>query len=232
MRKFKITMFLIMLSAITIAQSQPRIPLIGEKAPGFTGTSTNGVINFPEDFGKNWKMLFSHPQDFTPVCTSELLELAAMQEDFKELGVDIIVISTDKLNDHHSWVDAMEEIEFKGREPVKINFPLVDDHKVKISYKYGMVHEYRLTKRDVRGVFIIDSDNIIRSLQFYPMEIGRNLHEIKRTIIALQTSDKNDVFTPANWEPGNDVLLYHHNKKDLAHPDVYQLSWFLTYKKL
>ena len=232
MRKIKTIVFFTMLFAITSAQSIPRIPLIGEKAPGFTGTSTNGVINFPEDFGKNWKVIFSHPKDFTPVCTSELLELANMQEDFKELGVDIIVISTDGLNEHHGWVDAMEKIEFKGREPVKINFPLVDDHKVKISYKYGMVHEHRLTTKDVRGVFIIDSDNIIRALQFYPMEVGRNMHEIKRSIIALQTSDKNDVFTPANWEPGNDVLLYAPDKKDLAHPDVYQLSWFLTYKKL
>lgn len=232
MKKIKASLFIVMLSAITIAQSAPRIPLIGEKAPSFTGESTNGVINFPEDFGRNWKVIFSHPKDFTPVCTSELLELAGMQDDFKELGVDIIVISTDKLAEHHGWVDEIEKIDFKGRGPCKINFPLVDDHKARISYKYGMIHEYRYTTRDVRGVFIIDSDNIIRSLQFYPMEIGRNMNEIKRSIIALQTSDKNDVFIPANWEPGNDVLLYHHDKKDLAHPDVYQLSWFLTYKKL
>jgi peroxiredoxin (alkyl hydroperoxide reductase subunit C) len=140
MKKVKITLVMVLLSAITFAQSESRIPLIGEKAPSFIGESTNGVINFPEDFGNNWKIIFSHPMDFTPVCTSELLELASMQNDFKKLDVDIIVVSTDTLYKHHMWLEAMEEIKFKNRESIKINFPLVDDNSRSIAKKYGMLH--------------------------------------------------------------------------------------------
>jgi len=231
MKKVKIILVMVLLSAIAIAQSEQRIPLIGEKAPSFKSESTNGIINFPEDFGNNWKLIFSHPMDFTPVCTSELLELASMQNEFKELDVDIIVVSTDTLYKHHMWLEAMEEIKFKNREYVKINFPLVDDNNRSIAKKYGMLHDPPNLTRAVRGVYIVDSENTIRFLQFYPTEVGRNIPEIKRAIIALQTSKRNDVYIPANWEPGDDVLLYHHNKEVLDNPDVYQLAWFLTYKK-
>ena len=126
----------------------------------------------------------------------------------------------------------MEEIKFKNRESVKINFPLVDDNSRNIAKKYGMLHDPPNLTRAVRGVYIVDPENTIRFLQFYPSEVGRSIPEIKRAIIALQTSQQNDVYIPANWEPGDDVLLYHHNKELLANPDVYQLAWFLTYKKL
>ena len=232
MKRTTLISITLVLCVSLFAQNYTRIPLIGEKAPDFQGESTNGTINFPEDFGSSWKVILSHPKDFTPVCTSELLELARMQNDFKVLGVNVIVLSTDNLNDHYSWIAGMEKIKQDGRDPVKIDFPLVDDHTARISYKYGMLHETTSTTRDVRGVFIIDPDNVIRSFQFYPIEMGRNMLEIKRSIIALQTSDRNDVHMPVNWEPGNDVLLYHYDKKALESPDVYQLSWFLTYKKL
>lgn len=173
---------------------------------------------------------FQSPNGFY-TCTSELLELASMQDEFKELDVDIIVVSTDILITHNKWLEAMEEINFKNRESVKINFPLVDDNNRSIAKKYGMLHEGTNTTQAVRGVYLVDSDNTIRFLQFYPMRVGRNIHEIKRAIIALQTSEQNDVYMPANWEPGDDVLLYHHNEKVLDNPDVYQLAWFLTYKK-
>jgi peroxiredoxin (alkyl hydroperoxide reductase subunit C) len=220
-----------MLSAVVFAQNVSRIPLIGEEAPKFKANSTKGVINFPKDFGTNWKLIVSHPQDFTSVCTTELIELAAMQEELKKMNVDIIVVSTDTLYQHHNWIEWMEKLDYKDRGPVKIDFPLVEDINMKVSQKYGMLHENVSTTKDVRGVFIIDPKNVIRMLQFYPMQVGRNMEEIKRTIIALQTSDYEDVSTPANWKPGEDVLLHWYDAKVLADPAVYQLNWFLTFRK-
>jgi peroxiredoxin (alkyl hydroperoxide reductase subunit C) len=214
-----------------------RIPLIGDTAPSFTTESTVGKINFPQDYANSWKIIFSHPRDFTPVCSSELLELAYMQNDFNELNVKLLVLSTDLLSQHFSWKKALEEIEYKGNPTTKIEFPLVPDDEFKISRLYGMLHTPVSTTRDVRGVYIIDPDNVIRSIVFYPMEVGRNIDEIKRTIIALQTTRENNlVVTPANWAPGGDVLLHHLTTENMAKlerldPSVYQVSWFMTFKQ-
>lgn len=184
-----------------------KIPLIGSKAPSFTAETTKGEITFPEDFGDNWKILFSHPQDFTPVCTSELLELAYMHDEFENLGIKVAVISTDEVKIHNLWEAHIEELDYKNRGPQEINFPIIDDHEAIASKTYGMLHEPTSTNRDIRGVFIIDSNNTIRSVNFYPMEVGRNIHEILRVIMALQTTDEQKVFTPANWNDGEDVLI-------------------------
>jgi peroxiredoxin (alkyl hydroperoxide reductase subunit C) len=236
MKTIKITLLLSFLLASSIyAKDNQRIPLIGEKAPKFKAMSTMGEINFPKDFGDNWKLILSHPADFTPVCSSEILELAGMHEEFKALNVDVIVVSTDALTTHESWIKGLEQIKYKDQDPIKIDFPLIDDQVLEISSKYGMLHTQDNSNKkvkDVRGVFVIDPDNIIRFTQFYPMEIGRNMEEIKRAVIALQTADKNQVLTPANWNPGDDVLLYNYNKSALTNPDVYQLTWFMTYSKL
>lgn len=200
-----------------------KIPLIGSKAPSFTAQSTNGKITFPESFGDNWKILFSHPQDFTPVCTSELLELAYMHEDFEKLGVKLAVISTDELKIHHLWKAHIEDLNYKNRGQQKVDFPILDDHKAEASKLYGMLHEPVSTNRDIRGVFIIDSNNTIRSSNFYPMEIGRNIDEILRTVVALQTADEAKVLTPANWNKGDDVLIPHfpYTLEQLANdPDI------------
>ena len=186
-----------------------RIPLIGSKAPSFTAQSTNGKVTFPESFGNNWKILFSHPQDFTPVCTSELLELAYMHDDFEKLGVKLAVISTDELKIHNLWKAHIEDLNYKNRGQQKIHFPILEDNKAEASKLYGMIHEPVSTNRDIRGVFIIDSQNIVRSVNFYPMEVGRNIDEILRTVSALQTSDDAKVLTPANWNKGDDVLIPH-----------------------
>jgi peroxiredoxin (alkyl hydroperoxide reductase subunit C) len=186
-----------------------RIPLIGSKAPSFTAQSTNGKVTFPESFGNNWKILFSHPQDFTPVCTSELLELAYMHDDFEKLGVKLAVISTDELKIHNLWKAHIEDLNYKNRGQQKIHFPILEDNKAEASKLYGMIHEPVSTNRDIRGVFIIDSQNIVRSVNFYPMEVGRNIDEILRTVSALQTSDDTKVLTPANWNKGDDVLIPH-----------------------
>ncbi|NOR73562.1 MAG: redoxin domain-containing protein, partial [Draconibacterium sp.] len=189
------------------SQKSFNIPLIGSKAPSFTAKSTNGEIKFPDDFGKDWKILFSHPQDFTPVCSSELLELAYMQKDFDRLGVQIAIISRDDVETHNTWKMHLEELDYKGRGTQQINFPILDDSNATASRIYGMLHEPTSTTRDIRGVFIIDSENVVRSINFYPMQVGRNMNEIVRIVEALQTTDESQVLTPANWNEGDDVMI-------------------------
>jgi len=190
-----------------LAQNDSRIPLIGEKAPSFTAETTQGTLNFPRDYGRNWKILFSHPRDFTPVCSSEILELSQMQEGFNKLGVKLAVVSSDILSQHKAWVKTIDELRYKDRQPVKIEFPLIDDKSYVVAKKYGMMHRPVSTSEYVRGVFVIDGKNIVRAVFFYPHSIGRNMEEIKRTVIALQATDAETVYTPANWMPGDDVLI-------------------------
>ena len=130
-----------------------------------------------------------------------------MHENFENLGVKIAVISTDDLTQHNLWVEHLEQIDYRNRGPQKIKFPVFEDAKGISSRLYGMLHEPVSTTNDVRGVFIIDPQNIVRSINFYPMEVGRNIEEIGRTVIALQTSDKDKVLTPANWKQGEDVMV-------------------------
>nr|WP_319272468.1 redoxin domain-containing protein [uncultured Draconibacterium sp.] len=195
-----------------------KIPLIGSKAPKFTANTTNGKMTFPNDFGNNWKILFSHPADFTPVCTSELLELAHLQPTFEKLGVKVAVISTDNLELHKMWKAHMEELDYKNRGPITIDFPIIEDVNGKSSQLYGMLHEPVSTDRDIRGVFIIDDKNIVRSVNFYPVEVGRNMSEYVRMVEAFKMVENEQVFTPANWEDGDDVIVPHfpYTKEELA----------------
>jgi peroxiredoxin (alkyl hydroperoxide reductase subunit C) len=214
-----------------------RIPLIGEKALSFTSESTGGTINFPLDFGSNWKVILSHPMDFTPVCSTELIELANLSGEFEKLGVKVMVVSTDPLETHKQWKKALEQIEYKEYPRQKINFPIIDDSTLVIAKLFGMIHLESDQNRDVRGVFIIDPDNIIRAEFFYPQEVGRNMNELLRTVIALQTADRNSVMTPANWKYGNDVLVPFPLKSNMSvmnkeSGDYYQYSWFLIFKKM
>jgi peroxiredoxin (alkyl hydroperoxide reductase subunit C) len=220
------------------SQSESKIPLIGSDAPSFNALSTNGKMNFPNDFGNSWKILFSHPKDFTPVCSSELLELAYLQNDFDNLNVKIAIISTDNLDQHNMWVSHLEEINYKNRGKQDIKFPIIDDHEKSVSRLYGMLHEPVSTNRDVRGVFVIDPKNKVRSVNFYPMEVGRNIDEIVRLVEALQTVDEGKVLTPANWEKGDDVMVpyYPYTKEQLAaNPDLkqefYSLGNSMWFKK-
>lgn len=213
------------------------IPQIGVKAPSFKAQSTEGNINFPSDFGDHWKILVSHPKDFTPVCSSEILELAYEQGSFDDLNTKLLVVSTDIIEQHRSWKEALEEIRFQDRDPVEIRFPLVADNDLKVSKLYGMIHSASSVKENIRGVYIIDPDNIIRSIQFYPNEVGRNIDELKRTLMALQTVDENkNLVAPVNWIPGDDMIvpvLTAEEKKMINSPEseYYQYSWFLNYKK-
>ena len=213
-----------------------RIPLIGEKAPSFTCDSTEGKFTFPYDFATCWKILLSHPLDFTPVCSTELIELAALQEEFDKIGTVLCAVSTDPLEIHKQWKSALESIEYKNNSQVRINFPIIDDSDLLIAKLYGMIHNESDNNRDVRGVFIIDPDNIIRDEFFYPMEVGRNMDELLRTVIALQTSDDNKVMTPANWKAGNDVIVPFPVKARISamtqeSGEYYQFSWFMIFKR-
>jgi peroxiredoxin 2/4 len=212
-----------------------RIPLIGEKAPTFTAESTNGPITFPDDFGRNWKILFSHPQDFTPVCSSELLELAYLQKEFDKLGVKIAVVSTDELDRHVQWKKALEEITYKGRPAQKIKFPLIEDKSLVVSKMYGMIHEATNTTKDVRGVFIIDPDDVIQAIYFYPMAVGRSTEELLRMVAALQTVADKKHAAPSDWKPGNDLIIITPPVTDQRTENVpdgfYKLSWFMWFEK-
>ncbi len=237
MKRFTITV-LIVLFAISAWSKSKKLPLIGDKAPSFTENSTNGILNFPEDFGENWKILFSHPLDFTAVCTSELCGLAYHQERFDSLGVKIAVVSIDEVERHLLWKEFMEKAMSENGEAIKINYPIVADLSGKVSKKYGMIHSMN-DNRDVRGVFIIDPDNVVQAISFYPMSIGRNIDEILRAVAALQITQKENVLTPYNWKPGDDVLVPHqpYTADELkANPDLenqyYSKGEFMWFKKM
>lgn len=226
------------LMAVCISAQTNKIPLIGSKAPEFSAVSTTGNLTFPSDFGKSWKILFSHPADFTPVCSTELLELAHLQPNFDKLGVKVAVISTDNLELHKMWKAYLEELDYKNRGKVAINFPLIDDQNGTCSKMYGMLHEPVSSNRDIRGVFIIDSENIVRSINFYPTEVGRNMNEIVRIVKALQETSQSHVFTPVNWQDGDDVIVpyFPYTTNELAlNPEIaneyYQLGNRIWFKK-
>ncbi len=214
-----------------------RIPLIGEPAPSFTAESTNGTITFPDDFGRSWKILFSHPQDFTPVCSSEIIEFARLQDEWNSLGVKIAVVSTDNLSTHKQWKKALESLNLDNQGDVKIKFPIIADENVVISKEYGMIHPESNSTRSVRGVFIIDPNNIIRAIYFYPKEVGRNTDELIRTVTALQTTSKDNVLTPVNWKAGNDVFIPYPPSyltpitKEVSADGLYAPAWYMMYKK-
>jgi peroxiredoxin (alkyl hydroperoxide reductase subunit C) len=239
--KFNLLMAGLLLFSVS-ALGQPKTskivtPLIGDDAPSFTAKSTVGKFNFPQDFGASWKILFSHPRDYTPVCSSEIIQLATMQEEFDKMGVKIAVVSTDSINQHYSWKKALEEISYKDRPPVKINFPIIADENYAISVSYGMIHERYNRSMDVRGVFIINPENKICAIIFYPTNIGRNMDEIKRAVSALQMAGR-DCVLPVNWKPGEDVMVPYspYSSEELkANPSIeknyYNYGGFMWFKK-
>ena len=228
------------LSIIVNAQApkEDRMPMLGDSAPSFTAETTEGTITFPSDYFGKWKIMFSHPADFTPVCSTEILELSEMQEEFKKLNTQLLVLSTDGLNSHIEWVRSLEKIQAEDGRKVGINFPIVPDVGLEISKKYGMIHPRMSSTKTVRGVFLINPENKICAIFFYPASTGRNLEEIKRTLLALQESDKHNVLTPANWYPGDDCLINSPASREEAEklakkndPNLYSKDWYLWYKK-
>lgn len=181
-------------------------PLIGDKAPKFRANTTNGPINFPDDFVGHWVILFSHPMDFTPVCTTEFLSFQSMMPEFQELDTIIIGLSIGAISSHLAWFRSIyDEINFQDWKNVDITFPVITDIDLHVSKLYGMIHPNTSDTKTVRAVFIIDPRGIIRTILYYPQTTGRNLKEIKRILIALQTTDAFGVSRPADWVPGNPI---------------------------
>ena len=223
---------------ITMTENLNRLPLIGDKAPAFTALTTNGTVNFPDDYRASWVLFFSHPSDFTPVCTTEFMTMASMKEEFKEMNVSLLGLSVDSLYSQIAWIRKIEELEWKGMKNVKIDFPVIADLNTKVSTLYGMLQPNVSSTQAVRAVFIIDPEGIIRSIVYYPLTTGRNFHEIKRMIQALQKSDETHNSTPANWQPGDDLIISTpitvaaaEAGMASAKEDEYALDWFLRFKK-
>ncbi len=184
------------------------MPRIGDKAPVFKAVTTQGEINFPSDYSGNWVILFSHPADFTPVCTSEFITFASMEQDLLKANCKLVGLSVDGLYSHIAWLRTIKEkIEYKGKKNVEVNFPLIEDITMEVAKKYGMIQPGEDTTKAVRAVFYIDPKGVIRTIIYYPLSLGRNFDEIYRVLIALQTSDNFDVATPADWRPGDDVII-------------------------
>lgn len=213
-----------------------RLPLIGDKAPEFKALTTEGTINFPEDYKGKWVLFFSHPSDFTPVCTTEFMTLAKMQDEFKEMNVELLGLSVDSLYSHIAWVRTIEKLEWKDMKNTKIKFPIIADLNTKVSTKYGMLQPNVSSTQAVRAVFVIDPEGIIRAIVYYPLTTGRNFDEIKRMIKALQKSDETHSSTPANWQPGDDLIVTTPvtvEEAEMAMNAEGQevLDWFLRFKK-
>lgn len=215
------------------------LPLIGDKAPAFKAETTHGEVNFPEDYKGKWVILFSHPADFTPVCTTEFMTFASMQKEFEALNTELIGLSIDSLFAHIAWVDSIKKIKFGELENIEIPFPIIVDLSMEVSKKYGMVQPKQSTTSAVRAVFVIDPEGVIRTILYYPQSTGRNMAEIKRIIQALQQTDAEGTPTPANWQPGDDVIIPPARTTEAARQvmaskdssDKEVKDWFLVFKK-
>ena len=213
-------------------------PLIGDPAPAFRAITTMGKVNFPEDYKGSWVILFSHPADFTPVCTTEFITFARMAEEFEAMNTKLIGLSIDSLHSHLAWSKSIENIDWKGEGKVKLPFPIIADISMNVAKKYGMLQTVANTQA-VRAVFIIDPEGIVRTILYYPMSTGRNFDEIKRIVQALQVHDEYNVSTPADWRPGDDVVvgapltLDEIEERLAADPEEMEvLDWYLSFRKL
>jgi peroxiredoxin (alkyl hydroperoxide reductase subunit C) len=236
-----------------------RIPMMGEIAPSFRARTTHGEVNFPKDYEGKWVIFFSHPGDFTPVCTTEFMVFAKMQAEFRQLNTELLGLSVDSVQSHISWLRSIKEkVEFNGLSGMDVEFPIVEDKGLSIVKKYGMLQpsENKRYMRDiqyiqadkatdeneiintqpVRGIFIIDPQSRIRYIAFYPISNGRNLDEIKRILQAIQKTDSEKVDTPVNWNPGDDVIVptplsYEEAKKRMEDKELKCSDWYICLKE-
>jgi peroxiredoxin 2/4 len=177
------------------------LPRLGDLAPAFEALTTYGVLKLV-DFKGKWLILFSHPADFTPVCTTEFMAFAEIYPELKKRGVELLGLSVDSNSSHIAWVRNIEE-----KTGVKIPFPIIADLNKEVATAYGMLHPAQSTTAAARCVFFIDPNQIIRLMLYYPLSVGRNMAEIIRIIDCLQTNDAHKVATPANWKPGDKVVV-------------------------
>ena len=215
-----------------------RMPLIGEDAPAFKAITTQGEINFPEDYKGKWVILFSHPADFTPVCTTEFMTFASMIDEFKAINTELVGLSVDSLYATIAWLRRIQELEWKDMKHVNVTFPLIEDIRMEVANKYGMIQPNASNTQAVRAVFVVDPNGKIRTILYYPLSTGRNFDEIKRIILALQKADSDHCATPADWRPGDDVIVptagscgTARERMENQSEDQYCLDWFLCFKK-
>jgi len=206
------------------------MPRLGEKAPDFEANTTFGMLKL-SDFKGSWVVMFSHPADFTPVCTTEFMGFAKIQPDLKKRGVELLGLSVDSITSHIAWARNIEE-----KTGVKINFPIIADLNKDVSAKFGMVHPGQSKTETVRAVFIIDPNQIIRLILYYPLSTGRNMDEILRVVDALQTADANKCATPANWRPGEMVIVPPPQTQETAEERLNQgyecVDWYFCKRNL
>lgn len=214
------------------------MPRIGDKAPEFKAETTQGPINFPSDYKGDWVILFSHPSDFTPVCTSEFITFASMQDKFAKADCKLVGLSVDGLASHIAWLRTIQEkIEFKGMKNVEVKFPLIDDISMNVAKKYGMIQPGESSTKAVRAVFFVDPKGYIRAIIYYPLSLGRNFDELYRALIAMKTADEFKVATPADWNPGDDVIIptagsSEEAKARMKDEKIQCKDWFFCTKKI
>jgi peroxiredoxin (alkyl hydroperoxide reductase subunit C) len=218
----------------TETEVQVRLPRINEPAPQFEAKSTHGVIRLGDYTSKGkWVLLFSHPADFTPVCTTEFVEFSRAYGEFEKRNVQLIGVSIDSVYSHIAWIRNIEQ-----NFGVKVHFPVVADLDQKVARSFGMVHEAVSDTASVRAVFFIDPKNTVRALLYYPLSLGRNVEEILRVFDALQAAEANACATPANWRPGQPVIVpapitQQDAEKRVADNNGYQLKdWYFAQKDL
>lgn len=213
--------------------SAPRpMPRIGDKAPDFTAITTQGELTFSTWQNGNWVLLFSHPADFTPVCSTELGSFARRSQEFTRRSVKLIGLSIDSIHSHLAWRENLKQI-----MDVELGYPLIADLDAKVAGLYGMIHPGESSTVTVRTVFVIDPKRTIRALIYYPLNVGRNIDEILRLIDALQTADKHSVATPVDWKPGDKVVVPPpKTEADVAerakHPEYERFDFYLNKKSL
>jgi len=206
------------------------LPRLNEPAPAFEAVTTHGTIRL-SDFKGSWVILFSHPADFTPVCTTEFIGFTEIYPDLQKRGVELIGLSIDSVYSHIAWVRNIAE-----KTGVKVPFPVIADLDKQVSSAYGMVMPGASKTEAVRCVFIIDPDGILRAMLYYPLTTGRNMQEILRMIDALQTADKHKVATPANWKPGDKVIIPAPKTMEMVDQNLKAadevVDWYLAKKSL
>lgn len=219
--------------------------VIGERFPEIEVMTTIGKIKLPDYYKGKWFVLFSHPADFTPVCTTEFVEFAKMHEKFKEINTELIGLSIDQVFSHIKWIEWIKE-----KTGVEIEFPIIADDRGVLAEKLNMISPHKGTNT-VRAVFVVDPDGIIRAIVYYPQEVGRNITEIYRLVLALQTSDKNKVAIPANWyvdklewksssvvgnkviiPPATNIKEAKERLEKIKKKELDGLDWWFTYKEI
>ena len=189
-------------------KNEQQMPRLGEPVPAFEAMTTKGKISFPDDYKGKWVILFSHPADFTPICTTEILTFGARTEEFRALNCELVGLSVDSRNSHIAWLKTIrEKIEYKGMKDVKVGFPIIDDVAMKVASLYGMIQPGESQTAAVRAVFFVDPKGVLRAMIYYPLALGRNFDEIRRVLVGLQTIDAFGIALPADWRPGDEVIV-------------------------